>query len=115
MKAIAATLVVITIACSCGRRSLHASSVNVDSLANAYAELLVLNERYSLGRDTLSAEQYQHDCRNVLQRHQYTEEEFESQMETVAASPDEFRVLCDRALARFQDMRRGPMLVGVHS
>lgn len=115
MRNVPALLVATMILCSCGKQSPRIASVNVDTLANVYAELLVLNERYDLGRDSLSAQQYQEEYRTVLQSHKYTKEEFESQIQSAATSPGEFRVLCDRALAKFQEMRGRPTAIGVHS
>lgn len=81
-------------------------SVNVDSLATVYAELLVLNERYNLSKDSLSARQYEADYTDILQKYNYTKDRFSRELETVSKSPDDFRHLCDRALAEFQQMRR---------
>jgi hypothetical protein len=97
---------------SCGRPSPRKISVNVDTLANVYAELLVLNERYSLSKDSLSSQQYESDYKQVLQNHDYTRDRFVSELESVAQSPDDFRQLCDRALANFQLMRRKPSTPG---
>jgi hypothetical protein len=91
---------------SCGRPSPRHISVNVDTLANVYAELLVLNERYSLSKDSLSSQRYEFDYKQVLQNHDYTKERFVSELESVAQSPDEFRKLCDRTMTNFQLMRR---------
>ncbi len=113
MKAGIAFFVAAVIICSCTKRPPHRTSVNVDTLATVYAELLVLNERYNLDRDSLSAQRYQQEYRDVLDRHKYTKEEFESEIESVAASPDEFRILCDRALAKFQQIRTHPPKIGI--
>jgi Domain of unknown function (DUF4296) len=108
-------LVAATIFCSCSRQSPHTTTVNVDTLANVYADLLILNERYNLGTDSLSAQEYEADYHDVLQQHKYTKEEFESQMQSAAGSPDEFRVLCERVLTRFQEIRRRPLRIGIHA
>lgn len=92
----------------CCKQSPAKISVNVDSLSTVYAELLVLNERYSIGKDSLSAQQYETDYTDVLQKHNYTKEQFSRELETVSGSPEAFRVLCDRVLTKFQEMRRKP-------
>jgi len=83
-------------------------SVNVDSLGTVYAELLVLNERYSLSKDSLSAQQYDSAYTDVLQKNQYTKDRFSRELETVSKSPDAFRQLCERVLAQFRVMRQMP-------
>ncbi len=113
MKTGAALVIAATIACSCGKQQSRAVSVDVDTLANVYAELLVLNERFDLGRDSLSAGEYEREYRTVLQSHKYTKEEFESQIQSVAASPENFKLLCERALTRFQEMRRKAPRIGI--
>jgi hypothetical protein len=110
------TLLIVTflavLVSSCGKPSPRKTSVNVDTLANVYAELLVLNERYNISTDSLSSQQYESDYKQVLQNHDYTKERFVSELESVVQSPDEFRKLCDRALANFQLMRRKPSTPG---
>ncbi len=113
MKIIPALLVASLIVCSCSRQPVRKATFNVDTLANVYAELLVLHERYTLGKDSLSSQQYEQEYQNVLERHRYTKKEFTFEMESIAASPDEFGELCDRALTRFQEMRRRPPRIGI--
>jgi hypothetical protein len=108
MKSLLILTFVAVLVSSCGKPSPRKTSVNVDTLANVYADLLVLNERYSISKDSLSSQQYESDYNRVLQNHDYTKERFVSQLESVAQSPDEFRQLCDRALANFQLMRHKP-------
>jgi len=103
-----ATLIVI----SCGKQTSHTSSVNVDTLATTYAELLVLNERYDIGKDSLSAERYETEYGNVLRAHHLTKDEFVAKFDAVVQSPEQFRTLSDRALARIQEIRRKPHAVG---
>jgi cell shape-determining protein MreC len=106
MKTLLIPIFVSFLVSSCGRQSTQISSVNVDTLASVYSELLVLNERYSLSKDSLSSQQYESDYREVLRSHEYSKERFVSELESVAQSPDQFRQLCDRALMNFQQMRR---------
>jgi hypothetical protein len=108
MKTLFLLTVVAIIVLSCSKQSPQKSSVDVDTLANVYAELLVLNERYSLAKDSLSAQQYESDYGEVLRRHDYTTDRFVSELGSVSQSPDSFRQLCDRALTKFQEMRRKP-------
>ncbi len=93
---------------SCSKQSQQKSSVDVNTLANVYAELLVLNERYSLSKDSLSAQQYEIDYEEVLQKHDYTKDRFVSELGSVSQSPEAFRQLCDRAMAKFLEMRKMP-------
>jgi len=81
-------------------------SFNADTLATVYAELLVLNERYSLSKDTLSPQQYQADYEEVLSRHKFAKDQFAADLEAASLSPDTFRLVCDRAMAQFQEMRK---------
>ena len=110
MKILLILMFVSFLVSSCGRQSPQKSSVNVDTLASVYSELLVLNERYSLSKDSLSPQQYESDYREVLQSHDYSKERFVSELESVAQSPEEFRQLCDRALTNFQHMRRKALI-----
>jgi len=91
---------------SCSKQSPQKISVNVDTLATVYSELLVLNERYSLSKDSLTPQQYESEYKEVLSSHHYTKERFALELETVARSSDDFRRLCDRAMTNFQLMRR---------
>lgn len=103
-------IVAAVIVPSC-KQSQPKTSFTVDSLATVYAELLVLNERYTISKDSLSAQQYESDYQDILQRHDYTKDRFSRDLETVSRSPEAFRILCDRAIAKFQEMRRKPTLL----
>ena len=113
MRLVLAFCITAVIALSCKRESSAKTSFNVDSLANAYAELLVLNERYNLAKDSLSGQQYETEYNDVLRAHNYTKDQFVSEIKSAAESPDSFRQLCDRAFARFQEMRKKPAPVPV--
>ncbi len=84
------------------------SSVNVEQLADTYAELLVLSERYSLAKDTLAGNLYTAEYERILRSHNLTKEEYASQFETAAGSATLYRELCDRALTKLQTMRGKP-------
>lgn len=113
MKTLFLLTVVAIIVLSCSRQSPQKTSVNVDSLANVYAELLVLNERYSLAKDSLSAQQYESDYGEALRSRGYTKDRFVSELGSVSQSPDSFRQLCDKALTKFQEMRRRSSVAGM--
>jgi hypothetical protein len=89
------------------------SAVNVTQLADTYAELLVLNERYSLTKDSLSSQRYATEYRQILRNHSLTKEEYASQFETVVTSASLYRELCDRALMKLQTMRGRPDTTGM--
>ena len=112
MRILLTPILVSFLVSSCGRRSPQISSINVDTLAIVYSELLVLNERYSLSKDSLSSQQYESDYREVLENHKYSKDRFVAELGSVAQSPEDFRRLCDRALTNFQHMRRKPSSPG---
>jgi len=106
------TLFIFTVASviifPCCEQPAKKTSINSDTLATVYAELLVLNERYSLSKDSLNADQYQTDYTEILRKHDYTRDRFASELRSVAESPAVFKRLCDQTMARFQEMRRKP-------
>lgn len=112
MRTLLTFTVIATIVVSCSKQSPQKTSVDVDTLANVYAELLVLNERFGLSKDSLSAQQYENDYGEILRRHDYTKDRFASELKSVSQSPDSFRQLCERALLKFQEMRRKPSTAG---
>ncbi len=108
------TLIVIGIVSicfySCTKPAPRKTSVNLDTLATVYAELLVLNERYTLSKDSLSAVQYEAEYGDILRRHNYSKDRFGSELGSVVQSSDDFKQLCDRALTNFQRMRPKPSI-----
>jgi hypothetical protein len=94
------------------KRSQTASTGNLDALSRAYAELLVLNEHYTLAKDTISAQEYESRYRGILQKYNFTKEEFVAEYESVSQSPESFRQLCDLTLRRLQEMRSGTNIPG---
>jgi hypothetical protein len=105
--ALSSFIVVSLLFVSC-KKSQGTSSVNIGQLADAYAELLVLNERYGMAKDSLSSQRYATEYRQILRNHSLTKEEYASQFETVVTSASLYRELCDRALAKLQTMRGRP-------
>ncbi len=83
-------------------------SVDVQRLADVYTQLLVLNERYNLSKDSLSQQQYAAACERILHTNGMTKDDYVSQFETVTASPGLYRQLCDLALMNLQRMRQKP-------
>ena len=112
MKTLLMFAVIAVFMFSCGKQSQQKPSVDVDTLANVYAELLVLNERYSVSNDSLSTQRYETDYKEVLRRHNYTKDRFVSELGSVSQSPDSFRQMCDRAMTRFLEMRKMPQTAG---
>jgi len=104
------TLLIFTVASfilfSCSKQPQEKTSVNVDTLASVYAELLVLNERYNLSKDSMSAQQYETDYEETLRKHDYTKARFVAELESVAQTPGPFRQLCDLASNKIQEMRK---------
>ncbi len=103
---IGSVLVLSLVVASCGKMQ-GSSSIDVGRLADTWAELLVLNERYTLAKDTLSGQKYVTEYQSILRNHGLTKEEYTSQFETVVCNAAMYRDLCDRALKRLQTMRSG--------
>lgn len=102
------SVIIAVIIVSCGRPSPGTTPSSIENLANVYTELLVLNERYSLSKDSLSSQQYTSKYNEILEKRQYTKEKYTSDFEWAAQSPERFRQLCDRVTARLQEMRVRP-------
>ncbi len=85
-----------------------ASVVDVDQLGDTYAELIALNERYSVSKDTASRQAYMTEYQQILQQHHLTKEEYASQFLETTANASLYRQLCDRALTRLQTMKTKP-------
>jgi hypothetical protein len=77
--------------------------VNVEAVADTYAELLVLNERYSLSKDSLSAQRYTSDYQDILREHKFTQKQYVSVLESVVQSPVLSKQLFDRMMAKLQE------------
>jgi hypothetical protein len=105
--ALSSFIVVALLFVSC-KKSQGTSPINIGQLADAYAELLVLNERYSMAKDSISSQRYATEYQQILRNHNLTKEEYASEFETAACNASLYRELCDRALARLQTMRGRP-------
>jgi hypothetical protein len=86
-------------------RSPQIPNVDVEALADTYAELLVLNERYNLSKDSLSAHQYALDYQEILRSHKFTEKQYVSELESCIQSPVLSKQLFDRTMAKLQEER----------
>ncbi len=112
MRTFLTTLTVSVIFLSSCRQTRVSPSINVERLANAYAELLVLNERYNLSKDSLTTQQYVSAYEGILRSYDLTKDEYVAQFKTALASPGLYRQLCDKSLAKLQTMRPQPGTTG---
>jgi hypothetical protein len=87
------------------QRSNPGSSAGTERLANAYAELAVLNERTTLAKDSISFRQYEPKSLEILKKYGYTKEQFMAEFQTASRSPDQFKQLCDLAVKRAEHLR----------
>jgi hypothetical protein len=87
------------------QRSGPDSSVGIERLANAYAQLAILNERTTLAKDSLSFSQYGPRSLEILKKYGYTKEQFMAEFQTVSRSPDQFKQMCDLAVKRAEHLR----------
>ena len=101
-------LIVVFVACliipGC-TQSPRTPSVSVDTMADTYAELLVLNERYSLSKDSLSASQYTSEYEEILRNHKFAKEQYVSELELFAQSPTLSKQLFDMTMTKLQEKR----------
>ncbi len=107
MRIVPATLIALTFLFASCSKLPGTSTIDVGRLADTYAELLVLNERYTLAKDSLSSERYIREYQQILRSHDLTKEEYASQFESAVCDASLYRDLCDRALRRLQTMRTG--------
>jgi hypothetical protein len=87
------------------QRSNPGSSAGTERLANAYAELAILNERVTLAKDSLFFKQYEPASLDILKKYGYTKEQFMQEFQTASRSPDQFKQMCDLALKRVARLR----------
>ncbi|HEY6952730.1 MAG TPA: hypothetical protein VI758_10005 [Bacteroidota bacterium] len=97
---------VAVIALPCCKQAPNSVPANMESLATTYAELLVLNQRYTLAMDSLSADRYDSEYLEILRRNNYTREQYFSELESMTQSPGSYKLFCDRALAKLQEMKK---------
>ncbi len=113
MRTFLTSLMVLMTLFSACKQSQGASSIDIERLSSVYAELLVLNERFDLSKDSLSNQKYVTMYREILQKHRMTKDEYASQFEAVTTAPEMYRQLCDRALTKLQQMRGMPDTTGM--
>ena len=113
MRIVLSSFIICSLAFVSCRKMQVGSSVNVGQLADTYAELLVLNERFVMTKDSLAGQRYAAEYQGILQRHNFTKEEYTSQFEIAASHAPLYRELCDRALKKLQTMRTGPDTTGM--
>lgn len=107
MRTVLVSLALLSLIITSCRKLQMTTPVDVGRLADTYAELLVLNERYTLAKDSLSSQRYVAAYQEILRSHNLTKEEYASQFETVVCDASLYRDVCDRALKRLQSMRTG--------
>ena len=106
------TVLWLVLLCSCTKTQ-DAATADVAKLADAYAELVVFNEHYTLAKDTLSPQQYEAGCVEILRRYALTKEQFTTEFAAASQSSELFRQLCDRAQAKLQSRRPSNMPNGM--
>lgn len=87
------------------QRSNPGSSAGTERLANAYAELAILNERTALAKDSISTQQHVSKSLEILKKYDYTKEQFMAEFQAASRSPEQFRQMCDLAMKRAERLR----------
>jgi hypothetical protein len=64
------------------------SDKEFDRLASAYAEILILNERYNSPTDTLSKSTYNTQREEILKKYGFSAEEFQNEMKIIFNTPE---------------------------
>lgn len=105
MRIISTITFIAVIAFPCCKQSPETVPANLEPMATTYTELLVLNQRYTLSKDSLSTDRYDAEYQEILRRNNYTKERYFSELESLAQSPGSFKLLCDRALTKLQEMK----------